>query len=86
MTKPVRRVWNEDAFKNATGHSSGCNCVRRFRGRLLVTRRTCSCGGFGMTFQKATDQAIAEIGPLEENTRWAIVRRRDELLSAARGK
>jgi hypothetical protein len=72
--------WNEDAWRMATKHSSGCNCVRRFRGQLIVTRRECSCGGFGMTMQKATDQAISEIGPIEERTRDAIVKRRDELL------
>lgn len=74
--------WNEDAWRAATGHSSVCNCVRTFRGKLLVTRRECSCGGFGMTAQKAITQAIAEIGPIKEHTRDAIVKRRDELLKA----
>mgnify|MGYP001603707684 CR=1 FL=1 len=76
-----QRKWDEDAWRKSTGHSSGCNCVRRWRGRLLVTRRNCSCGGFGMTFQKATAQAIAEIGLIEEHTRNAIIKRRDELIA-----
>lgn len=76
-----RSAWSEDTWRAASGHDSGCNCVRRWRGRLLVTRRSCSCGGYGITYQKATAQAIAEIGEISESTRNAIVRRRDELLA-----
>jgi hypothetical protein len=35
--------WDESKFREATGHSSLCNCVRRWRGRLIVTRRECDC-------------------------------------------
>lgn len=76
----MARKWDENTWREGTGHSSLCNCVRIHRGRLIVTRRKCTCGGYGMTFQKATQQAIDEIGPIEERTRDAIVKRRDELL------
>ena len=71
----------EDEFRKRTGHASLCNCVRRWRGRVIITRRECSCGGFGMTVQKATAQAISELGEIEEHNRDAIVKRRDELLN-----
>lgn len=72
---------SEEHFRQRTGHASLCNCVRSVgRGAPKVTRRSCSCGGYGMTFQKATEQAISEIGEITEETRDAVVKRRDELL------
>lgn len=79
----MSKLETEQQFKLRTGHSSLCNCVRDYRGKLVVTRRQCSCGGFGMTLQKAMQQAIGELGPITEINRDAIVRRRDELLQRA---
>lgn len=72
---------DEERFRSVNGHSSLCNCIRSWKGRSIVTRRSCSCGGYGMTFQKATAQAIAELGEINEHNRDAIVRRRNKLLN-----
>ena len=72
---------DEEAFRKATGHESTCNCVRRWRGRLFVTRRRCNCCSQDTTHDAAMDLAIAEIGEISGETRDAIVRRRDGLLA-----
>lgn len=35
----------EQVFREAAGHSTICHCVRRVRGKLVVTRYSCNCGG-----------------------------------------
>jgi hypothetical protein len=44
----------EVKFRAFYKHASLCNCIRRVRGRVLVTARLCSCG----MREKMTDQEI----------------------------
>jgi len=41
--KPMHQRDLEAMFRKATGHSTLCNCVRRVRGKLVVTRYKCDC-------------------------------------------
>lgn len=41
--KKWEETHTEEQFKNKFGHSSLCNCIRRWRGRLIVTVRSCDC-------------------------------------------
>jgi hypothetical protein len=34
---------DEINFQKKYGHSSRCNCIRLWRGKLIVTRRMCTC-------------------------------------------
>lgn len=69
----------EIKFREQYGHSSICNCIRRWRGRSLVTRRMCDCGYSGMTRKKAFNQAVQELGELSSENHVAIVTRVQEL-------
>ena len=55
----------EAKFRKSTGHASTCNCIREWRGRLLVNRRRrCTCGSDDMTRERAFDLVEKEMGPL----------------------
>ena len=71
----------EDKFRERYGHGSLCNCIRRWHGKYLVTRRSCDCGSSVMTHGKAIAQAEAEIGDLCAETQKQIVARVKELLT-----
>ena len=70
-------------FQKQYGHYSLCNCIRRFRGRLIVTRRKCDCGYTGMTHEKAYTQAIAELGHMTSENHRAILQRIKQIKQAA---
>ena len=36
----------EKAFRCKYGHASLCNCMRKFRGKWIITRRKCTRGGW----------------------------------------
>lgn len=67
----------EDTFRKQYGHASTCFCIRRWRGRYLVTPRRCTCGT--TSTKKAFDQAVQELGDLSPKTHAAIVRRVREI-------
>ena len=66
---------NETEFKRCFGHGSMCNCIRKWRGRYIVTRRTCDCGSTAMTRDKAYKQAVDELGPMTAENHQAITNR-----------
>ena len=65
----------EERFKEAYGHSSLCNCIRKYRGRYIVTRRTCSCGSDAMTREKAYKIATDELGEMTKENHAQVVAR-----------
>ncbi len=65
----------EQRFIDAYGHSSTCNCIRLFRGRDIITRRSCDCGTLIMTHEKAYNQAVSELGEMTENNHTQIIER-----------
>lgn len=71
-------------WEAAMGHKYWCNCLRRWRGRTIVTRRQCTCGTASMTHEKAVAQAEAEIGAISAETQSAIVTRVKQLISGER--
>lgn len=76
--KPKRE--REESFRRRYGHGSVCHCIRRWRGRLIVSRFRCDCGSSAMTHEKAVALAVAEIGPLTEFTQLAVVARVRDLM------
>jgi len=62
----------EERFRKCYGHSSLCNCVRRFKGAITITRRTCTCqrhDGSGNELKPHTHE-IDQMAELFENYRY----------------
>jgi len=69
----------ERKFRDAYGHASLCNCMRRFRGRYIITRRSCNCGSDAMTREKAYKIATDELGEMTKDNHKEIASRIKEL-------
>jgi len=46
----------EIAFQKKYHHRSLCNCIREWRGKIIVTNRKCTCGGW----EKIKDNQLFE--------------------------
>ena len=49
----------EQHFRYCFGHASLCNCIRRWKGRYIITRRTCNCEKLG--YVKTQGNSLYEI-------------------------
>lgn len=69
----------EQKIIDAYGHSSLCWCMRKVRGRYVVTRRKCSCGSKVMTREESFKIVELELGPMTKNNHTQFVSRLKEV-------